>query len=99
MPSRKSRKAESTDSPAKAAEAVEADVADPGAVAKLKAEQRQAKKGKYGQVLAKPNQAAMTAEEKAEKKSWIEIELVDEKGRPVPGEAYVVTLPDGTKTE
>jgi type VI secretion system secreted protein VgrG len=30
-----------------------------------------------------------------DKKSWIEIELVDEDGKPVPGEAYKVTLPDG----
>ncbi|MCX5883904.1 MAG: carboxypeptidase-like regulatory domain-containing protein, partial [Deltaproteobacteria bacterium] len=34
------------------------------------------------------------AEEKSEKKSWIEIELVDEDGNPVPGEKYRVTLPD-----
>jgi len=30
-----------------------------------------------------------------EKKSWIEIELVDEEDNPVPGERYKVTLPDG----
>ncbi len=29
------------------------------------------------------------------KTSWIEIELVDEAGQPVPGEAYEVTAPDG----
>ncbi len=27
--------------------------------------------------------------------SWIEIEMVDENGDPVPGECYRVTLPDG----
>jgi type VI secretion system secreted protein VgrG len=31
-----------------------------------------------------------------DKKSWIEIELLDDGGKPVPGEAYRVTLPDGT---
>ncbi len=36
------------------------------------------------------------AEENKDKKHWIEIELVDEAGKPVPGEAYLVTLPDGT---
>jgi len=36
------------------------------------------------------------APENKEKKSWIEIELVDEAGQPVPGERYVVILPDGT---
>ena len=29
------------------------------------------------------------------KKSWIEIELVDHNGKPVPGEPYRITLPDG----
>jgi type VI secretion system secreted protein VgrG len=31
-----------------------------------------------------------------DKKSWIEIELYDDDGDPVPGERYRVTLPDGT---
>lgn len=34
-------------------------------------------------------------EEDKEKKSWIEIELVDEENNPVPGEKYKVILPDG----
>jgi hypothetical protein len=34
-------------------------------------------------------------EEDKQKKSWIEIELVDEEDNPVPGERYRVTLPDG----
>ena len=37
-----------------------------------------------------------TSEENKNKKSWIEIELVDEDNNPVPGEKYRVTLPDGT---
>ncbi|HKY09184.1 MAG TPA: type VI secretion system tip protein TssI/VgrG, partial [Candidatus Binatia bacterium] len=36
------------------------------------------------------------SEEAKKKKSWIEIELVDQDGNPVPGEKYRVTLPDGT---
>ena len=36
-----------------------------------------------------------TDEEEEKKKSWIEIELVDEEDNPVPGERYKVTLPDG----
>ncbi|MBC2695371.1 MAG: type VI secretion system tip protein VgrG [Desulfobacteraceae bacterium] len=31
-----------------------------------------------------------------EKKSWIEIELVDEDDQPIAGERYRITLPDGT---
>jgi len=34
--------------------------------------------------------------ENQKKKSWIEIQLFDEEGNPVPGEPYKVTLPDGT---
>lgn len=33
--------------------------------------------------------------EKAEE-HWLEIELVDDEGKPVPGEAYTVELPDGS---
>ena len=36
------------------------------------------------------------AEENQNKTHWIEIELQDEAGQPVTGEAYRVTLPDGT---
>jgi type VI secretion system secreted protein VgrG len=36
------------------------------------------------------------AEEVKTKKSWIEIVLVDDDDKPVPGEAYRITLPDGT---
>ncbi len=33
----------------------------------------------------------------AEKKHWIEIALVDEKGNPVPGHRYKIRLPDGSE--
>lgn len=33
------------------------------------------------------------------KTSWVEIELVDEEGNPVPGEKYCIALPDGSKRE
>ena len=35
------------------------------------------------------------SEENKEKKHWIEIELVDEQNKPVPGEKYRITCPDG----
>jgi type VI secretion system secreted protein VgrG len=35
------------------------------------------------------------SEENKEKKSWIEIELVDEADKPVAGEPYLIKLPDG----
>lgn len=31
----------------------------------------------------------------SDKKHWIEIALVDEKGKPVPGESYKIRLPNG----
>ena len=96
MPSPKSGKAGSVVSPADPKKAEEADKADPGEVDKVKAEQRQTKAGKYGSVQTEPHKPPQTKEEKAKKPSWIEIELVDKKNKPVPGEAYRVTLPDGT---
>ncbi len=50
-----------------------------------------------------PGQAAgyeVPPEETKEKKtSWVEIELVDEAGMPVPGQRYRLTKPDGKKIE
>jgi protocatechuate 3,4-dioxygenase beta subunit len=34
-----------------------------------------------------------------EEKTWIEIELLDMDGNPMPGERYAITLPDGTVRE
>jgi hypothetical protein len=76
-------------------EVLEADVADPGEVAKVKKKQAEKKAGKYGSVKAKPFKPAETVEEAEEETSWIDIELVDDAGSPVPGERYVVKLSDG----
>jgi hypothetical protein len=97
MPSPKNGNAGSAVAPAEPKEALEADKADPGEIESIKADQRQSKSGKYGSVSSKPHKPGESesgSEEK--KKSWIEIELVDKKGKPVPGEAYKITLPDGT---
>lgn len=98
MPSPKSGKAGSAVAPAEPKKALEADNADPGEVDQIKAEQRQTQAGKYGSVPIKPHKPPQSQEDKEKKKSWIEIELLDKKGKPVPGEAYRVTLPDGTTT-
>ena len=34
-----------------------------------------------------------------DKKSWVEIALVDEQGNSVPGEQYRITLPDGSTVD
>ena len=39
------------------------------------------------------------AQEEVTETSWIEIELIDMEDGPVPGERYIVTLPDGTEKE
>jgi hypothetical protein len=95
MPSPKSGKAASVVAPADPNAAEEADKADPGEVEKIKAEQLKTKSGKYGSEKVKPYKPPQTKEEKAQKKSWIEIEMVDEKNKPMPGERYKITLPDG----
>jgi len=95
----KSGKAGKVIPPAKPKKADDADVADPGKVAEAKAEQTQQKSGKYGAPQAKPHKPASESQEQSDeqKKTWIEIELVDEVGDPVPGESYEITLPDGSK--
>ena len=95
MPSPKSGNAGQAVSPAEPATPFEADKADPGEMTKVKAREQETQTGKYGSPSIEPHRAPQTAEERREKKSWIEIELVDKKGKPVPGEEYRITLPDG----
>lgn len=95
---KKSGKAGSPVSPAAPDKAEDADIADPGKMAEIKAEQIEKKEGKYGSTPVKPHKPP-TTEEEADKKSWIEIELVDEDDEPVPGEKYKVTLPDDSVAE
>jgi type VI secretion system secreted protein VgrG len=91
--------------PAAPVQAEEADKADPGEMAQIKKEQLEHKEGKYGKSPVKPFKAQQqggAADNGADgdnaqpkKLSWIEIELVDEADKPVPGEPYCITLPDG----
>ncbi len=71
----------------------EADTADPGEMAAVKAEQLQTQSGKYGAAKVKPFKPS---EDETTEKSWIEIELLDEQDKPIPGEPYEVKLPDGS---
>ncbi len=92
----KSGKAGKAVDPAAPEPCAEADKADPGEVDKIKAKQREDGSGKYGSSKAEPHKPPQTEEEREEKNSWIEIEMVDEEDEPVPGMAYRITLPDGT---
>ncbi len=42
------------------------------------------------------DEQAAKAERTEEEDHWLEIELVDDEGNPVPGELYTVELPDGS---
>src|SRR2546423_1119799 len=93
MASPKSGSAGSAVTPADPDTPEEADKADPGEVEEIKAEQRPTKRGKYGSGKGKPYQPPESKEEK-KKKSWIEIEMVDEDGKPVVGMEYQVKMSD-----
>ena len=96
MPSPKSGSAGSAVSPADPKAAEEADKANPGEVEEVKAEQIKTKTGKYGSEKITPHKPPQTKEEKQKKKSWIEIELLDENAKPAAGQGYRITLPDGS---
>ncbi len=85
--------------PAAPAAPFDADDANPGAVEQVQATQLQTQTGKYGSVQVQPYKPPQTPEEMAKKKSWIEIVLVGEDKKPIPGEPYQITLPDGTVAE
>jgi len=95
---KKSGKAGKSVPPAAPKKPEDADLADPGKVAEIKAKQAETKSGKYGSEKVKPHKPPET-EEEAEKKSWIEIEMIDEENEPVPGEKYKITLPDDSVAE
>jgi len=106
MPSPKSGTAGSLIEPIAPIEVIEADVADPGEVSEAKARDHQSQSGKYGSAKTKafkPPEAseAEADESQAEEKTttWIEIELVGEDDKPIPGEKYRITLPDQSIAE
>jgi hypothetical protein len=74
------------------------DTADPGEMSQIKAEQSEKGEGRYGAPPEPPpHKPPENEEEKEEKKGWIEIELVGEDDKPVPGVSYQIILPDGSK--
>jgi type VI secretion system secreted protein VgrG len=92
--------------PMKPKDVQEADKADPGEMEKIKQQEIEQGTGKYGLVALTPHkppasgpagQSGQQGQAGADQKThWIEIELVDEEGNPVPGEEYQITLPDGS---
>ena len=103
MPSAKSGTACTLISPIAPAAAHEADNADPGEVSAIKADQKQTQTGKYGTVPVqayKPPSASSDGSSGSAQtdppKQWVEIQMLDEEGKPVAGEPYQIKLPDGT---
>ena len=89
--------------------AQDADVADPGQSSEVQAQQKEQKTGRYGTIVpgGVPSARSRAGRRRFERlpaqpasppppeKTYIEIKLEDTEGRPVAGEAYKVTLPDG----
>lgn len=72
--------------------AQDADVAEPGEVEKLKLQQRESGKGKYGSTKAETPESS---EDATIELSWIEIEMIDESDKPVAGMAYEIKTSEG----
>lgn len=72
-----------------------ADNAKPGSLAESYKSQRAAMPPAAAAAASAPSHNPKSDEAK-DKKSWIEIVLVDQDDKPVPGEPYRITLPDGT---
>jgi type VI secretion system secreted protein VgrG len=71
----------------------EADKAEPGAMTEVRGKGRGSGSGSGSDSESKPFKPD------EDKKSWIEIELVDEEDNPVPGERYRIETPDGKVAE
>src|SRR4051794_11655776 len=93
----KSGSAGSPVAPADPATPHDADKADPVETAEAKARDREAQNGKYGSTPVEAfHPPDLDDEDRKKKTSWIEIQMVNEESKPVPGRAYEVTLGDGS---
>jgi type VI secretion system secreted protein VgrG len=72
-----------------------ADNADPGSMDESYRRQHEALSPEDRKAKDAPWHDPESPESK-KKRHWIEIELIDDQGKPVPGERYRITLPDGT---
>lgn len=98
MASPKSGTAGSAVSPDAPKEALDADTADPGEASSFTAAAAERAKQKYDQAKVKAFKPPSDPAE-AKKLSWIEIELVGEDDKGIPGERYRITTPDDSVSE
>ena len=83
-------------SPISPIDPAKADDADPGAMSKSGSQNPGTRMSAAGITPDDAPTHDPDSPSNQDKKHWIEIELVDEDDNPVPGEAYRITLPDGT---
>jgi hypothetical protein len=82
----------------------EADKADAGEVSSVAARQIQRRESTFRDPVVKPfkpptpEQVEQARQQRGEL-SWVEIELVGEDDKPIPGERYRITVPDGRAAE
>src|SRR5690348_9079762 len=96
MASPKSYKSADAVAPAAPAEVKEADDADPGEVSKAKAAKLEEQAPEMSEQKAKPFKPHESEPGEEKETVWIEIELVGEDDKPISGEAYRITMPDGS---
>jgi hypothetical protein len=77
----------------------EADKADPGQMEEIKQQQIQQGTGKYGLIPLPVHKPAPRNQPGSPPQHWIQVQLVDESGQPVPGERYRVETPNGSVAE
>lgn len=95
MPSAKSGKAGSIVAPSAPTAPHDADQADPVEVAKAKAREMNDPKSKYGWQQAQKRKAEPGQESDPIELTWIDVQLNDKDGNPVPGERFQIWTKDG----
>ena len=98
MPSPKSGKAIPPVAPTAPKDAVDADVTQKGSAeaAKSGGGSTPASSSAAGSASSRPASSQPNSTADPEKKSWVEIQMVDEEDMPVSGVSYNVKIPDGT---
>ncbi|MBI1189352.1 MAG: hypothetical protein GC200_01545 [Tepidisphaera sp.] len=94
MASPKSIKSASAVSPAAPDQAQEAVDADPGEVSSTSSSAIESSAGSWQSTTLSASSNPQGKKD-PDKKSWIEVQLVDENGKGIPGQAFIVTAPDG----
>ena len=96
MASPRSGTAPAAVAPAEPIDALEAIDDAPGAASAAQAASQERPDASHSNEKVKAFKPPTKEEVQQKDLTWIEIELLDPSGEPVPGEPYVIELPDGT---